>query len=105
MLDEFKLGLADLIKSIKFRSYKNSIQEGSNGLQVKIKGDIKKLREDPRILVDADKTQNKYLMKLEDYRKLLKKSIEKDYRKAAADSVKKVDSTIVSILFIVNNCE
>ena len=81
--------MVDLIKNVKFRKCKEGNKtRGSNFLQRKMKEDLEKLRKEKRVVVDADKTQNKYLVSVENYEQLVKKSIEKEYKKSEEKKVK-----------------
>ena len=43
------------------------------------------------MIVSADKTDNHYLIQTEDYRRLMRENITKDYRRAPMDSVNRIN--------------
>ena len=49
------------------------------------------------VIVQADKSDNLYLMKPEDYSKHLKQNITKDYRKAPPSTLNKIDEEAATI--------
>ena len=53
-LKEFQTEMHDIVKTVKFRKPKY------NSLQTKLKEDIRKLRNDEKVYVAADKTSNSY---------------------------------------------
>ena len=86
--------LYDLVINIKFRKY-------SNRFQKQLKEDIKKINDEQRMIIAADKTTNYYKVTKENHDELLKKHINKDYRKADEQTVKditKVDKEIAAKL-------
>ena len=93
-LSELKDMLYDLVINIKFRKY-------SNRFQKQLKEDIKKINDEQRMIIAADKTTNYYKVTKENHDELLKKHINKDYRKADEQTVKditKVDKEIAAKL-------
>ena len=67
-LKEFENDMADLIKNIEFR-------RSSNPLQEQMKKDMKRIRESPDVIVQADKTPNLYLLPADVYNKYLLENI------------------------------
>ena len=57
-----------------------------------LSNEVKNIRNSPNVIVPADKTSNMYEMKKEDYEKLLKDNVTKDYKKAGSSAVKKVNN-------------
>ena len=43
--------------------------------------DLEKVNNTDKIIVNADKTSNKYLVEKDDYRKMLDKNVQDDYKK------------------------
>ena len=71
---EFEDKLKNLITNIEFKYSSNSFQR-------KINKDVNNIRKEDKVLVKADKTRNYYKLKSEQYKSLLQKNIEKNYRK------------------------
>ena len=93
-LKDFEDGLALLIENIKFRSTKSN-------LQCKLKKDLKKIKSDNHLFIPADKTNNYYKLKKEQYEELLTKCIQKEYKKSNDEAVSKItaeDKTIAERL-------
>ena len=63
-MKEFEKDLQTMIESIKFRSSQNEFQK-------KFKEDIKLINSSKNIILSADKTQNFYEIKKEDYEKII----------------------------------
>ena len=82
-LKEFEDKLYDLTKNIKFKEVPNSFQK-------KLKSDVNKIENDPRVYLAADKTTNLYKVNPEDAEHLIEKEINKEYRKAEPDIVDKL---------------
>ena len=74
----------DLIGGIKWR------RNASNPLQRKLKEDIKKINNNPNVIVAADKSHNHYEMEPGPYSKLLQDHITKDYKKSSPDDFDRV---------------
>ncbi|KAF6038284.1 hypothetical protein EB796_003411 [Bugula neritina] len=71
----FEQGLADMIRSVKFRHVYNTFQD-------KLSSDIKhKITNSNSIIVPADKSNNFYKMDKESYDRLLTNNITKTYKK------------------------
>ena len=66
--------MALLIENIKFKSTKSN-------LQCKLKKDLKKIKSDNHLFIPADKTNNYYKLKKEQYEELITKCIQKEYKK------------------------
>jgi hypothetical protein len=91
-VDELQDMLYDLVVGIKFRKYSNQFQK-------QLKEDIKKIVDEKRMFISADKTINLYKVTKEKHKELLNKHINKDYKKADEETVKditKVDKRIDS---------
>ena len=79
-LKDFQKGMAELIKDVKFNNHSNEHQE-------KLKKDVAKINKEKRMYVSADKTSNLYLVEPDQYRKLLQKSVHKEYKKSCEKNV------------------
>ena len=73
-----------MIESIKFRSSQNEFQK-------KLKEDIKLINSSKNILLSADKTQNFYEIKKEDYEKIIHENVTKTYKKSDVSLPKKIN--------------
>ena len=70
----FEQRLMALVRDVQFRRYTNEFQE-------KIKEDIRTIRETQELIIEADKTSNKYKLSEPEYKQLLMKDVHKDYKK------------------------
>ena len=82
-LQSFENGLIGMISSIIWRP-------GTNQLQKKMKEDIKKIRKDDKLYIASDKTTNYYRTDVDEYNRLKKRNIEKDYKTSTENDVDKV---------------
>ena len=69
----------------------------SNALQKKLQHDLEKLKENPDLVIPADKTSNHYTTPVSEYNKLLKENVTKEYKKCTEDHVLKVDKEAAKI--------
>ena len=83
-LKDFENKLFDLTKNITFNQCNNSFQ-------TKLKDDAKNINDEKRMIVAADKTNNFYKVRKDEYDELLQKHITKDYKKGNENVVDKVD--------------
>jgi hypothetical protein len=82
-LKEFQTGLCDLAKQLKFRKTTNNFQR-------KLKDDLRKLSNDDKVIVAADKTRNFYKMEKDNYNELLERNITKDNKKVEEGIVRNI---------------
>ena len=82
-LQPLENGLIGMISNIIWRP-------GSNQLQKKMKEDIKKIRKDDKLYIASDKTTNFYRTDVNEYNKLKKRNIEKDYKTSSENEIDKV---------------
>ena len=73
-LNELTEMLYDLVVNVKFKKY-------SNEFQAKLKEDIRKIANESKMFIAVDKTTNFYKVTKEKHDELLKKEINKDYKK------------------------
>ena len=90
-LTPFENDLYDAIKKIKFRKF-------SNDFQSRLKNDARKIRESKELLISADKTTNIYKVPPCEYKSLITKAINRDYRKAPADALNKINDDAMDII-------
>ena len=74
-LKEFEEKLYEITKNVEFK-------DAPNKLQTKLKSDIRKIQNDPKVFCPADKTTNFYKVEPQTAEALIKKEITKDYVKA-----------------------
>jgi hypothetical protein len=84
-LKEFEDGMLNLVQNIEFTNVDKQFQK-------KISSDTKKIKEDDKLLIAADKTTNFYKLKPEDYDTLLKDNITKSYKKAPKNTEKCINT-------------
>ena len=79
-IKDFENRLKIMIRDVVFRPYTNDFQE-------KLKRDINDIVNNPNIIVAADKTTNNYELNTNQYNDLLQRNIQKDFKKAANETV------------------
>ena len=79
-LKDFEKDLALFVRKIKFRKRSNNFMSVLNM-------EKKKISRQDKLIIPADKTTNRFLLKLEDYNKLIEKEIQKDYKKETLENV------------------
>ena len=89
-LKEFENDMADLIKNIEFR-------RSSNPLQEQMKKDMKRIRDSPDVIVQADKTPTLYLLLADVYNKYLLENITKEYQRADDKTINSINAEAASI--------
>ena len=75
-LNEFETKITNLIQNIEFKAPRPS------EFQKKLSEHVESINKDDNLYVPAEKTTNFYKMNTNDYKTLLKKNIEKEYKKA-----------------------
>ena len=83
-LEVFEEKMMNLVKDIEF-------QRKGNKLQDKLKEDQRKINQEKRLIIPADKTRNFYYTEPEQYETLLKRSIEKECKKGQNDLLSTFD--------------
>ena len=83
-LKAFEDEMVEIIASVETRNV-------TNQLQSRMQEDIARINQMDEIIVQADKSDNLYLMKPEEYFKHLKQNITKEYRKAPPSTLYKID--------------
>ena len=74
-MTDFENELQQMINSVEFREICYSFQG-------KLKNDIEHIKKSNKIFILADKSRNIYKVEQEEYRKLLKENIVKNYKKS-----------------------
>ena len=84
-LKEFEDKFMSLVKGIKFGKQLNHFQQ-------KLREDVKKIKQENRVHIKGDKSNNYYKMESKEYKKLVEKEIHKEYRKATTQEVKNIET-------------
>ncbi len=85
-LNEFETKMTNMIHNIEFRKPRPS------EFQCKLSEHTEAINKDPNLYIPADKTTNFYRMTTDNYKSLLKKSIEKEYKKAPVDTASEINN-------------
>ena len=83
-LSLFEEKMFNLIQKIQFH-------KKGNPLQTKLKQDIRNMKQEPRVIVPADKTSNFYLTEVAQYNTLLQRSVEAECKRGPQDLVTTYD--------------
>ena len=75
-LSLFEKKFRDLIGNIKLRNKSNNFQQ-------KLNEDIRNIKQEPKLLIAADKTSNYYKTDSRSNASILKRNIEKEYKKSS----------------------
>ena len=81
----FESKMIRLIQDVQFTDKTNDFQQ-------KLKQDIKKVKQNPDLIIQADKTSNYYNMKKDNYEALLNKNIQSTYKKAPNNKIKEINN-------------
>ena len=79
-----------MTRNLKFRHVKNEFMD-------ELKEDIKSLKSTDKVVLQADKSNNFYLMEKPQYNALLEKNIQKEYRKAPENEINLVNQKSAEI--------
>ena len=82
-IDELQEMLYDLVVDIKFKKH-------SNEFQTKLKNNIRNIANENKMFIAADKTSNFYKVPRDKHEELLKKQINKDYKKSDQTTIKNI---------------
>ena len=75
-----------LIRDVEFRRFSNDFQE-------RIKEDVRTIRDTQELIIEADKTSNKYKLPVPEYKRLLDKGIHKEYKKVAPQDLRRANDS------------
>ena len=87
---EFEKEMFDIVDNIQFKKVHDRFQH-------KLKKDVIKIKSSNKILVQADKSRNIYIMDNNEYSKLLSESITQKYKFAEGKTVDEIDEEFTSI--------
>ena len=82
-LKEFEDGMLDIIQTTKFKPVNSKFLADLNN-------DVKRIKNESKLLIPADKTTNFYKMEPAAYNKLLEENITKSYKKATGATAQKI---------------
>ena len=94
-LKGFQNDLLKLTENLEFKPRTNDFMEI-------LKEDLAKIDNTDKVIVKADKTTNKYLMEPTEYKELLEKNVQSEYRK---EDTKNVDKVVVEHQEVVKKLE
>ena len=83
----------DLIKIVP----ELEMKKANNNLQEQMKMDKMRIKRSKEMIVSADKTDNHYLIPVNDYKKMLLDNISKDYRKTTMNTVNQINREAANI--------
>ena len=83
-LELFEEKMIEMIKNVEFHRKTNRLQE-------KLKEDRRKINRSSKVFIPADKTSNYYGMEVEQHKELLKRNIEKEYKRGPEDLIETFD--------------
>ena len=92
-LSAFENDIFNLCKNLKFRKVFSKYQDH-------LKKSLNKLKQDEKIIVNADKTANLYKMDVEMYNKLLFESVTAKYKKAPPEAINIINSEAQSLISV-----
>ena len=82
-MKNFESELIDLAQNVEFRHFDNALQRNLK----RICSDIK---EEPKLIIPADKTHNFYKITTEEHNNLRKKDVEKNFKRVRKKTVEKI---------------
>ena len=82
-LKDFENDMLKMIQSVKFKQVNNSFLD-------KLKEDTDRIKNEPKLLIAADKTTNFYKLEPSTYNDLLEKNITKSYKKAQPETTQAI---------------
>ena len=81
---DFENDMMYMVNNIKFRNANNSFQ-------AKLSSDIKRMKTNDNLLIQADKSRNIYLMSKDTYTKHLTETVTKTYKQCSRKKVKNIN--------------
>ena len=79
-LAAFENDLWDLVKNLKYRNNTSKFQK-------ELRETVEKIKNNPNLIIPADKTDNFYEVSVEKYEELVRNNVVKTYKKAPRDLV------------------
>ena len=84
-LVKFKSDLVKIVKNVKFRKVNSKFQRQLHDDKVRIQNNN-------NVIVHADKTTNLYEVNPSDYKKLVQKEVNQEYKKVTSNTIKKINT-------------
>ena len=79
-----------MVKGIQFRPVNNQFQR-------RLSEDIRRIHNSDKVIVSADKSDNKYIIPAPDYEDLLRQNITKEYKKSATENVQDTNAEAATL--------
>ena len=89
-LKPFEDDLLAMVKGIQFRPVNNQFQR-------RLSEDIRRIHNSDKVIVSADKSDNKYIIPAPDYEDLLRQNITKEYKKSATENVQDTNAEAATL--------
>ena len=90
-LKPFEDDIIDMMKNIELNNKTNPFQQ-------KLKTEQNNIKEEPKLIIAADKTSNFYKVEPKVYKELVSKNVQKDYKKEKAQNVQKTNKAHKNII-------
>ena len=90
-LKPFEDDLIDMMKNIEFSNKTNPFQQ-------KLRAEQRSIKEEPKLIVAADKTTNFYKVDPKEYKELVSKNVQKEYKKEIIQNVQKINKAHKNIV-------
>ena len=81
----FENDFYDMVRNIELKNVKSSFQQ-------ELRHDVKRIKEDQKLLILAGKTNNLYRLTTDEYNKLLTENISKSYKKTDKSSLNRINT-------------
>ena len=92
----FENDIFDFCKNLKFRKVFSEYQNN-------LKSSVKKLKQEGKVIIKADKTANVYKMDVEKYNKVIFETVTSKYKNAAPNTIDIINSDAETLLYINKN--
>ena len=79
-----------MVRNIEFKNVKSSFHQ-------QLQNDVKSIKQDPKLLIPAGKTNYLYRLTTDDYNKLLAENIPKSYKKTNKSSLNGINTEVKNI--------
>ena len=79
-----------MVRNIELKNVKSSFQQ-------ELRNDVKRIKEDQKLLILAGKTNNLYRLTTDEYNKLLTENISKSYKKTDRSSLNRINTEAKNI--------
>ena len=90
-MKNFESELIDLAQNVEFRHFDNALQRN-------LKRICNEIKEEPKLIIPADKTHNFYKITSEEHNDLRKKDVEKNFKRVKKNSVEKIKKDHLKVI-------